>query len=144
MIAVDTNILVYAHRAELAFHEAARRCIASLAESRLPWAIPWPCVHEFCSVVTNPRIYKTPTPIAGATMQVDHWLESPSIVMLNESTAHWGTFKSLIATAGVRGGMVHDARIAAICLDNGVRELWSADRDFNRFPSLTVRNPLID
>jgi predicted nucleic acid-binding protein len=38
---------------------------------------------------------------------------------------------------------VHDARIAALCLQHGVRELWSADRDFNRFPALRTRNPLV-
>jgi uncharacterized protein len=144
MIAVDTNLLVYAHRAENPFHATASRSIASLAESRLPWAIPWPCVHEFCAVVTNPRVFKTPTPIAGATMQVDMWLESPSLVLLGEAAGHWSTFRKLMAMGSVRAGMVHDARIAAICLDNDVRELWSADRDFNRFTTLTVRNPLLD
>ena len=143
MIAIDTNLLVYANRTDSPFHAAARRCVASLAESRSPWAIPWPCLHEFCAVVTNPRVFKIPTPIAGATMQVEIWFESPSLVMLSESARHWSTFRSLIAMAGVRGGMVHDGRIAAICLDNDVQELWSADRDFNRFPSLTVRNPLV-
>lgn len=143
MIAVDTNLLVYAHRSESPFHAAAKRCIATLAESRLPWAIPWPCVHEFCAVVTNPRAFKTPTPIAGATTQADIWFESPSLVLLSEAGGHWSTFRNLIAAAGVRAGMVHDARIAAICIDNAVRELWSADRDFNRFPALTVRNPLV-
>ena len=143
MIAIDTNLLVYAHRSESPFHAQARRCIAALAESHSPWAIPWPCMHEFCAVVTNPRVFKTPTPIAGATRQVEIWLESPSLVLLSESARHWATFRTLIAMAGVRAGMVHDARIAAICLDHDVRELWSADRDFNRFTSLTVRNPLV-
>jgi predicted nucleic acid-binding protein len=38
---------------------------------------------------------------------------------------------------------VHDARIAALCVQHGVRELYSADRDFSRFPQIAVRNPLI-
>ena len=143
MIAIDTNLLVYAHRTESPFHATASRCIKELAESRSPWAVPWPCIHEFCSVVTNPRIFKTPTPIAGATTQVDIWFESPSLVLLSETAEHWRTFRNLIAMGSVRAGMVHDARIAAICIDHDVSELWSADRDFNRFPSLTVRNPLI-
>jgi hypothetical protein len=36
------------------------------------------------------------------------------------------------------------ARIAALCRQHGVRELWSADRDFNRFPGLVVVNPLVE
>jgi predicted nucleic acid-binding protein len=42
------------------------------------------------------------------------------------------------------GAQVHDARIAALCLHHGVTELWTADRDFGRFPELRTRNPLID
>ena len=54
MIAVDTNLLVYAHRAEGHFFEAAFRCVRALAEGRAPWAIPWPCVLEFYGVVSSP------------------------------------------------------------------------------------------
>jgi len=45
--------------------------------------------------------------------------------------------------ARTQGGAIHDARIAALCLYHGVTELWSADRDFTRFPALAVRNPLV-
>jgi predicted nucleic acid-binding protein len=44
----------------------------------------------------------------------------------------------------VTGPLVQDARIAALCLQHGVRELWTADRDFSRFPALGVRNPLVE
>ena len=143
MIAVDTNLLVYAHRAEMQFNEPAARCLRELAQTRTAWAIPWPCLHEFFGVVTNPRIYRTPSSATEAIRQIDAWRESPSLVVLHESSQHWPTLRRLIAAGGVRGPMVHDARIAAICLDHDVREFWSADRDFNRFPQLTVRNPLI-
>ena len=143
MIAVDTNILVYAHRSELPFHAAAFRHVAALAESPLPWAIPWPCVHEFYNVVTNPRALKPPATISQAVNQISSWLASPSLVLLHEGTAHWATLQGLIRSAKLVGGQIHDARVAAICIEHRVRELWSADRDFNRFPSLTVRNPLV-
>jgi predicted nucleic acid-binding protein len=58
MIAVDTNLLVYAHRRESRYHGACSALIRSLAEGDARWAIPWPCVFEFFSVVTNPRIWK--------------------------------------------------------------------------------------
>ncbi len=64
--------------------------------------------------------------------------------MLHEGGTHWTVLQRLVTTANVVGGQVHDARIVAICIEHGVRELWSADRDFNRFPSLAVRNPLIE
>ena len=143
MIAIDTNLLVYAHRAEMQFSEPAARCLRELAQTRTAWAIPWPCLHEFFGVVTNPRIYKTPSSATEAIRQIDAWHESPSLVVLHESSQHWLTLRRLVTAGRIRGPMVHDARIAAICLDHDVREFWSADRDFNRFPQLTVRNPLV-
>ena len=143
MIAVDTNILVYAHRHDSPFHDAARSRMTELAEGTADWGIPWPCLHEFVAVATNPRIYVPPTPLARAIDQVDAWLESPTLVVLAEGPAHWTVLRELLVAGRVTGGQVHDARIAALCRQHGVRELWSADRDFNRFPGFNVTNPLI-
>lgn len=143
MIAVDTNILVYAHREESEWHAAAYAKLVELAEGRGAWAIPWPCVHEFLAIVTHPRIFSPPTPLAAAIDQVGAWVESPSLVLLAESDAHWRTFRDLQLNGKIVGAQVHDARIAALCLQHGVKELWSADRDFGRFPNLTVANPLV-
>jgi toxin-antitoxin system PIN domain toxin len=142
MIAVDTNVLIYAHRQDAPFHKVASTSIRSLAEGTEPWGIPWPCLHEFLAIVTHPRICVPPTPIAAALGQVDAWLESPSLVLLSESDQHWPELRSLVTVGRVTGPRVHDARIAALCRQHRVRELWSADRDFGRFKGLTVVNPL--
>jgi toxin-antitoxin system PIN domain toxin len=143
MIAVDTNVLVYAHRADAPQHEVARRRIASLAAGLGAWAIPWPCVHEFLNIVTHPRIYDPPTPLDLALDQVAAWLEAPTLQLLAEAPGHWARLSQLARRAALRGPQVHDARIAAICLEHGVRELWTADRDFGRFPDVATTNPLI-
>ncbi len=143
MIAVDTNILVYAHREDATFHEVALQRMTDLAEGSASWAIPWPCLHEFLAVVTHPRIYAPPTPLRRALDQVEAWLESPTIVLLAESAAHWPALRKMIAEGRIAGAQVHDARVAALCRQHGVRELWSADRDFSRFTDLAVVNPLI-
>jgi toxin-antitoxin system PIN domain toxin len=143
MIAVDTNILVYAHREDSPFHSAAFQCVAELAEGAATWAIPWPCLHEFFAVVTHPRIYAPPTPPARALDQMDAWQQSPTLALLAESPTYWPALRTLLAVGRVVGPQVHDARIAALCRDHGVRELWSADRDFSRFAGLTVMNPLV-
>jgi toxin-antitoxin system PIN domain toxin len=143
MIAVDTNILVYAHREDSPFHNAARLRLQALAEGAAPWAIPWPCLHEFLAIVTHPRIFRPPTPLALALDQVDAWLESPTLTVLSESNRHWPDLRALLASAQVAGPQVHDARIAALCLQHEVRALWSADRDFGRYPTVIVVNPLI-
>jgi toxin-antitoxin system PIN domain toxin len=143
MIAVDTNLLVYAHREDSPWNDIAYDCIVELAEGRARWSIPWPCIHEFLAIVTHPRIYSPPTPLGKAIDQVEAWLESPSLVLLAESADYWPLLRSSLEGGRVSGPQVHDARIAAICRQSGVRELWTADRDFSRFPGLTVRNPLV-
>jgi uncharacterized protein len=143
MIAIDTNILVYAHRRDSQWHAAAYSCIAKLAEGGALWGVPWPCIHEFLAVVTHPRIYHPPTTAAKAIEQVEIWRESPSLRILGEMAGHWKELKSIVCAGRMVGGAVHDARIAAICVEHGVRELWSADRDFTRAPELVVRNPLV-
>ena len=143
MIAVDTNLLVYAHREDSPWHDVAYARLGELAEGRSPWGIAWPCVHEFLAIVTHPRIYAPPTPLPAALDQIDAWFESPSLVLLAESEGYWAELRAALETGRVAGPQVHDARIAALCRQHGVSELWSADRDFSRFPGLPVRNPLI-
>jgi uncharacterized protein len=143
VIAVDTNILVYAHREDASFHDKAALRLTELAEGRAAWAIPWPCLHEFLSITTHPRIYNPSTPLPVALDQVDAWLEAPGLVLLAESDQHWVTLRALLATGRIAGPQVHDARIAALCQQHGVSELWSADRDFSRLPGLRVVNPLL-
>jgi toxin-antitoxin system PIN domain toxin len=143
VIALDTNVLVYAHRRDSEFHERAATAVRRLAEGRTAWAIPWPCIHEFLAIVTHPRIYLEPSPLAAALDQVDAWSESPSLTLLAESPRYGDRLGALLRGARVTGPRIHDARIAALCLHHGVRELWSADRDFGRFPDLATRNPLV-
>lgn len=144
MIALDTNILVYAHREDSPWHEPAYRCVEKLAEGRAPWAIPWPCLYEFLAIVTHPRIYVPPSPLAVGLDQISAWIESPTLVLLAEGSEHWETLRETLELSGVVGPRVHDGRVAALCHQHGVAELWSADRDFNRFPGLAIRNPLLD
>lgn len=143
MIAVDTNLLVYAHRKDSAWHERSSERVTELAEGRSLWAIPWPCVHEFYSIVTHPRIYDPPSKPLQAVAQLAAWFESPSLVLLAETEGYWPRLERMIETSRIAGPQVHDARVAALCLAQGVRELWTADRDFSRFPGLRVRNPLV-
>jgi uncharacterized protein len=143
MIAVDTNILVYAHRADSEWFPQASHAVRQLAEGAQPWAIAWPCIHEFLSIVTNPRIYKPPTPLGKAIRQVEYWLESPALQLIGEAEGYWPILSKMLRAGKVQGGTIHDARIAALCVAHGIRELWTLDRDFGRFPIRTV-NPLAE
>ncbi len=143
MIATDANILVYAHRRDSEWHETAEAAIRSLTEGRVSWGLPWPVVHEFLAVVTHPRIYDPPSSVAEAADQVEAWLESPVTVLLTETNSHWNILRPQLEGGRVKGPVVHDARLAALCLAHGVVEFWTADRDFSRFPQLPTRNPLL-
>jgi len=143
VIAVDTNLLVYAHREDSEWHSRALAVLLGLANGNQRWAIPWPCVHEFFAIVTHPRIYRQPSTPAQATATIDAWSLCPSLEFLHESPTYWEALTRLIDAGRIRGPMIHDARIAAICIDSGATQLLSADRDFSRFTGLVVRNPLL-
>ena len=130
MIAIDTNLLVYAHREDSEWHAQAKACLVDLATSGNPWAIAWSSLHEFLAVVTHPRIYTPPSPQAIAFEAIKAWQDSPGLHLLHEGPGYLDKLERLCVRARIAGGRIHDARIAATCLNHGVAELWTADRDF--------------
>lgn len=143
MIAVDTNILVYAHREDSPWHEPAITRVTTLANSGAPWAIAWSGIHEFLAIVTHPRIYDPPTPLATAIEAIRAWQTSPGLRLLGEGPGYFETLAQQALAGKIKGPKIHDARIASICLHHGAKKLWSADRDFTSFPDLACENPLI-
>lgn len=142
MIAVDTNILVYANRRTTPdWHEPAKASLERLANGRAPWGLPWSVVHEFVAVVT--RLRHSPATLDEAFDFVERLTSSDSCVALAEPVDYLPTLRDLATGGRATGPLVFDARIAATCLTHGVRELWTADRDFGRFPALRTRNPLV-
>jgi toxin-antitoxin system PIN domain toxin len=139
VIAVDTNVLVFADRAELPKHRQALAALRELAEGRDAWALPVFCIGEFIRVVSHPRIFEPPTPATDAVAQVSALLESPSVRLLSPGRRYWDILAELIDDGGVAGNLVFDAQIAAVCLEHGARTLLTDDRDFARFPKITVR-----
>lgn len=136
MIAVDTNILVYAHREELPQHAAARTRLTALAEGDAPWAIPVFCLGEFIRVVTHPRLFDPPHTIAEACGALDRVLESPTVRILNPGERFWALLAESVREAAATGNLVFDAQLAALCRESGVSALLTEDRDFDRFSGL--------
>jgi uncharacterized protein len=135
MIAVDTNILIYAHREETSQHAQAKKHIERLAQGTPPWGIPVFCLTEFVRVVSHPRVFVPPSPLATALAFIEAILESPTVVVLIPDGNYWATFFELCVSAEARGNLAFDAAIAALCIAHGAR-LLTADRDFARFPAL--------
>ena len=141
MQAIDTNILIYAEITSSPYHRQARQVLTELAEGAAPWALPWPCIYEFLRVVTHPRVFHPPVPLEVALTDLKAITDSPSLLLLSETERHVELMTSIAKEAGVSGNLIHDAHIAALCIEHGVTELVSADRDFLRFKPLKIVNP---
>jgi hypothetical protein len=139
MIAVDTNILIYAHRGEFAEHQAARRLLTNLAEGSELWGLPVFCLGEFLRVVTHSAILKPPSELRAARVSLEALLESPSLRILTPGDRFPELLLETVTGAKVTGNLVFDAQIAAVCREHGVETLWSNDRDFARFDGIKAR-----
>lgn len=142
MIGVDSNILVYSHRRDSPWYAGAAQKMRELARGPSPWALMWPCVHEFFGIVTHPRVYSPASTVEEALLQIEAWMASPSVFLLHEEATYWPVLRRLLQAGQVVGPRIHDAKIAALCELHGVSEIWTADRDFTRFPNLIATNPL--
>ncbi len=141
MRALDTNVLVHAEILTSPFHSVARDLLYHLANGHAPWAIPWPYAYEFLRVVTHPRVYHPPMSKTAAIDDLRRILGSPSLILLGETPRHAEVMASVVEASGATGNLVHDAHIAALCLEHGVSELVTGDRDFARFPQIRTVNP---
>ena len=141
MRAIDTNVLVYAEIISSAHHDRALGLLTELAGDPRPWAVPWPCIYEFLRVVTHPRVFHPPVPMERALSDLGQILESPSLRLLSETPRHAEIMGRVLVGGNVSGNLTHDAHIAALCLEHGVSELLTGDRDFRRFPELSVVDP---
>ena len=139
MIAIDTNVLVYADREEMPLHAPALAAVRRLAEGRDVYGIPVFCVGEFIRVVSHPRVFDPPTPPVEAANSVEALLSSPAARLLAPGPRFLPIFRTLLEASGATGNLVFDAQIAAVCLEYGASTLLTEDRDFTRFPGITVQ-----
>jgi uncharacterized protein len=141
MIVLDANILLYAYGAPSPEHEKARACVEKLfSESELV-GLPWQTITAFLRISTNPRlpIFR---PMAEVVQEVDQWLERRSVRALVPGDNYWAVLREMVVTGQAAGVLVSDAEIAALTIENG-GILYTADRDFTRFPGLRWKNPLV-
>jgi toxin-antitoxin system PIN domain toxin len=141
LLLVDTNVLVYAHRADTLDHGAWRSWLEQRANGVEPWAVTVGVIAGFLRIVTSHRVFPTPTPLGEALRFVDALRASQSVVVLGAGPRTVPTFLDLVRSTDARGKHIPDAELAALALEHGC-ELASADRDFCRYPGLRYRHPL--
>ena len=141
MILVDANILIYAHVSSFAQHDVARQWLDRQLNGSTPVGLPWASVLAFLRLVTNPRVFEHPEPIADAWLQVRTWLVCEAVWAPQPTTRHGELLGELLALPGMHGNLVPDAHLAALAMEHGLT-LCSTDGDFARFSGLHWLNPI--
>lgn len=141
MIIPDVNVLVIAARDDAPRHQEYRAWLMEALSAHRAVALSDFTVTGFVRVMTHPRIFNPPTPIAGALEFIEALRLHGSSLWIQAGAGHWQIFAKLCRSAEAKGNLVPDAWLAALAIEHGA-ELISADRDFARFPGLRWRHPL--
>ena len=139
MVAVDTNVLIYAHRIETDLNAAATAELVRLAEGTEPWALPVFCLIEFMRVVTHRRVFNPPSTIAQAIDFINGIVAAPTCHVALPGAGFLQHLETTVRRADARGNLMFDAQIAALCREHGIAAILTNDRDFERFDRLQVR-----
>ena len=142
MIAIDTNLLVYAQREGAAQHRLARRALERASADSRGWGIPLPCIAEFWCVVTHPASSGGPSPVSQARGFLRALVVDGGASIWTPGAGMWERLTQLASEMKITGARVFDLQIALTALENGATELWSHDRGFAGLPGLLVRDPL--
>jgi toxin-antitoxin system PIN domain toxin len=141
MIGVDTNILLYAVRGYEENHLVAKETLEALLAQKESVAFTDIVIFEFIAQVTNKSDPSKAMSTSKAIAQMENWLSSPGTQVIRSSDKDFKTFSRLCAESGKTGQSIFDAQVAAICIDNGVTEFVTADKGFDKFTELRIRNP---
>ncbi len=143
MFVVDTNIFVYAANSSAPEQAICRRCIEEWRHGDFPWYITWNIIYEFLRVVTHPSVFLNPWNIEDAWSYIEALCASPSLGILVHSNRHSVVaVNTLRETSFLRGNLIHDLHTAVLMREYGIRQIYTRDNDFHRFPFVEVIDPL--
>lgn len=138
---VDANVLLYASDEASPRHARARALLAGLAAGPALLYVFWPTVMAYLRAATHPSVFQQPLPPELAYGNIERLLEAPAVQTAGEEPRFWPLFREAADEGAARGNLVPDAHLVALMRQNGVRTIWTRDRDFHRFPGLDVRDP---
>ena len=142
MIALDTNLLVYAHHPDSPKHGATRRAIETLvAEEEGRWGVALPTIAEFWTVVTHPKLKAQRSSLEEARRFLTALIDAGGRIY--EPGDHFGErLTGAAVDLVVQGPRIFDLQIALTAFDNGVTRIWTHDARFVAMPGQRVYNPL--
>lgn len=140
MILPDVNILVHAHREDSENHAVCARWLRRVVDGDIAYGMSELVLSGFVRVVTHPKIFTDPSPLADALAFAGQVRNQPHCVIVRPGDRHWEIFSRLCREAGARGNLVPDAYLAALAIESG-SEWITMDRDFSRFEGLRWRHP---
>jgi toxin-antitoxin system PIN domain toxin len=138
---LDANIMLYAYDRSSAHHRVCRTWLEAAFNGDELVALPWQTLLAFVRLSTNPRVVRQPVSGEAACAIVGQWLAYPNITVPDPAGDFWNLFRTQVSEAQVKGPLVTDAALAALALECGA-VLCTTDRDFRRFRSLRLENPL--
>ncbi|MGI8936951.1 MAG: TA system VapC family ribonuclease toxin [Iamia sp.] len=138
---VDANILLYAVDEESLFHQPARAWVEEALNGPRRVGMPWACLTAFVRIATNPRALRDPFAPSEAWALVEAWLDAPVVWTPEPGPSHRSILGRLIRELDLRGPIISDAVLAALCIEHGLGMI-SADTDFARFPEVPWHNPV--
>jgi toxin-antitoxin system PIN domain toxin len=142
MIIVDANVLIYAVNSNSPLHRKAKAWLEDVLSGPDTVGLSWTVLLAFLRLTTRSGIFETPLSVETAFDVVDAWLAQPSVVTVDPTAQHLRVVRDLLLPLGTGGNLTSDAHLAALAIEHGA-ELCSSDSDFDRFPRLRWRNPLI-
>lgn len=141
MILLDVNVLVHAHREDTERHQEIKGWLESALREPGTVAVSDLALSGCLRIITHPKVFKEPTPLASAIEFVQDLRERVEVHLLAPGAGHWGIFTRLCREVEARGNLIPDAYHAALAIESGC-EWITLDRGFARFPGLRWRHPL--
>ena len=142
MIAIDTNLLIYAHRAGVAEHRAARRAVQRACDDARGWGVSVASISEFWSIVTHPAAGGGPSQPAEAADFIGSLVETAEMQVWLPHPGFAERLMQLARDLNVSGVRIFDLQIALTAFENGASELWTHDTNFVDVPGLRIVDPV--
>lgn len=140
-LTLDANVLLYASDETSPRQQQALDLLDRIAAGDELAYVFWPVVMAYLRVATHPAVFESPLPLADALANVDRLLGLPQVQTTGEHHGFWRAYRRVADDADARGNLVSDAHVVALMVENGVRTIWTHDRDFRRFPGIDARDP---